>query len=132
VATFESEKRDFIRIKVSVPVKYKLVSDEINDPDLDEIHDGSTANLSGGGLLLSGKIPDLDWLAAMLTGKMTVGVSMQLPTSEEPVRALTRVAWIEGIDESAQTADLGLRFVEITQESQDAILAFVIKTKMPD
>ncbi|MHC4859456.1 MAG: PilZ domain-containing protein [Planctomycetota bacterium] len=131
MTSFESEKRDFIRVKLSVPVKYRLISADFEDPGLEEIHEGTTTDLSGGGLLLKGEIPRLDWLALLLTGKMKVGVSLMLPTFERPVTALTRVAWIEGLDEETQQANLGLRFKEISQEGQDEILRYIIKTQMP-
>lgn len=131
MTSFESEKRDFIRIKVSVPVKYKLLMEGLDDASLDEVHDGTTSNLSGGGLLLRGRVPKLDWLPLLLTGKMKVGVNLLLPTSDLPVKALTRVSWIEGLEEGTQKANLGLRFMEITRDAQEEILRYIIKTQMP-
>ena len=131
MTSFESEKRDFIRVKVSVPVKYKLIMSEIVHAAMDLIHDGTTSNLSGGGLLLRARIPQLDWLPLLLTGKMKIGVNLILPTSELPVKALTRVSWIEGLEEGTQKANFGLRFTEITGEAQEEILRYIIKSQMP-
>lgn len=131
MTAFESEKREFTRVRVAVPVKYKFLSHELEHPDLEKIWDGETANLSGGGMLLRGKIPDLNWLPSLLTGKMKMGVNLILPTFDLPVKALTRVAWIEGLEEGTQKALLGLRYVEITKTAQDEILKYIIKTQMP-
>ena len=54
--SFESEKRDFIRIRVSVPVRYKFLAYDLSGSDLDRIWDGESTNLGGGGLLLRGEI----------------------------------------------------------------------------
>ncbi len=131
MTAFESEKREFVRVRVSVPVRYKFLAHDLEHPELDRIWDGSTANLSGGGLLLRAKIPDLAWLPALLTGKMKVGVNLILPTYELPVKALTRVAWIEGLEEGTQRALMGLRFLEIPKSAQDEIVKYIIKTQMP-
>jgi c-di-GMP-binding flagellar brake protein YcgR len=131
VASFESEKREFVRVKVAVPVRYKFLAHEVEHADLEKIWDGTTSNLSGGGLLLRGKIPDLAWLAPLLSGQMKVGVNLMLPTFELPVKALTRVAWIENLEESTQKGLMGLRFTEITKSGQDEILKYIIKTQMP-
>ena len=131
MTSFESEKRDFIRVKVSVPVKYKLIMSEIVHVAMDLIHDGTTSNLSGGGLLLRARIPQLDWLPLLLTGKMKIGVNLILPTSQLPVKALTRVSWIEGLEEGTQKANFGLRFTEITLDAQEEILRYIIKSQMP-
>ena len=131
MSPFESEKREFIRVKVAVPVRYKFLSHEHEGPDLEKIWEGTTRNMSGGGILLRGRVPTLEWLPALLTGKMKVGVNLILPSSELPIKALTRVAWIEGLEEETLKAAMGLRFQEITKADQDAILTYVIKTQMP-
>ena len=61
----EPERRQFIRVKLEVPVKYKFLS---HDPEFssDEIFEGVTNNLSAGGLLLMGRIPNLDWIPGLL------------------------------------------------------------------
>ena len=130
-SAFDSERREFVRIKVALPVRYKFLCQDLDHPDLAKIHEGTTRNLSGGGLLLRGRIPHLEWLPSMLSGKMKVGVNLILPTFDLPVKALTRVSWVEGMEEETLRADLGLRFREITKEAQDEIVRYIIKTQMP-
>jgi c-di-GMP-binding flagellar brake protein YcgR len=131
VGSFDSERREFIRISTKLPVQYRYFCDMLLDPKLEESHDGDTRNLSGGGLLLRAKIPQLEWLPHLLAGKMHVGVTITLTEGSPPLKALTRVAWIEGLDEATGTASLGLVFREITREAQDAVLHHVIRTKIP-
>jgi c-di-GMP-binding flagellar brake protein YcgR len=129
--TFEIEKRDFVRVQVSVPIHYKFMSHAHSGPVLEQVHEGSTSNLSSGGLLLRGMVPDLSWLGPLLTGSMAVGVNLILPGFGVPVKALTRVVWIERLEEVTQKAYLGLRFQEITQTAREEILQYIIKTQMP-
>ena len=131
-SAFESEKREFVRIRVALPVRYKFLSrDPAFAPNSDEIHEGSTNNISGGGLLLKARIPDLQWLAPLLMERIVLGLNIQLPHDEIPVKALTRVAWIEAVEEGTQKGLLGLRFKEIGQEDQDRILQYIIRCQMP-
>ncbi len=129
---FESEKREFVRIRVAIPVRYKFLSrDAEYATTIDEIHEGSTANLSGGGLLLKARIPDVTWLAPLLTERIVIGVNILLPRDEVAVKALTRVSWIEAIDQDTQKCQLGLRFKEIGQDDEDRILQYIIRCQMP-
>jgi c-di-GMP-binding flagellar brake protein YcgR len=131
-AGFESERREFVRIRVSLPVRYKFLSRDLDGtPEGDEIHEGSTNNISGGGLLLKARVPHLQWLPDLLMQKMVIGMNLILPHDDMPVKALTRVAWIEALEEGSQKAQLGLRFKEISQEDEDRILQYIIRCQMP-
>lgn len=132
MGAFDSERREFIRISVSVPVRYRFLCEEMDHPELTMMWDGDTSNLSGGGLLLRARIPDYDWLPSLLGGRMQVGVNLILPECDLPVKALARVAWIEGLDETSGVAMLGLVFREITRDAQDEVLRYVIQTRMPE
>ena len=131
-SAFESEKREFVRVRVALSVRYKFLS---RDPEFatqaDEIHEGSTNNISGGGMLLKARIPDLQWLAPLLMERIVLGLNIHLPHVETPIKALTRVAWIEAVEEGTQKGLLGLRFKEISQDDQDRILRYIIRCQMP-
>jgi c-di-GMP-binding flagellar brake protein YcgR len=127
---YDAERREFIRVRAELPVKYKFLS---HQPGLvpDEIFEGTTNNLSGGGLLLVGSIPNTDWITGLLMERIVVGVNVLLPSDPEPVKALTRTAWVEALDERAHRCSLGLKFKEITKVHLDKIFKFVIKAQMP-
>ncbi|RME73497.1 MAG: PilZ domain-containing protein [Planctomycetota bacterium] len=125
---YETERREFARVNVDVPVRYKFLSREHPVPD--EIFEGRCANLSGGGLLLLGRVPDEGLLAPLLTHRVLVGVVLQLPTLAEPIKALCRVGWIES-HPGRERVPLGLTFREITREHQDAIFRYVIRAHLP-
>jgi c-di-GMP-binding flagellar brake protein YcgR len=123
------ERRDFIRVRAELVVKYKFLSHE-EGLVTDEVLDGTTSNLSGGGLLLIGAIPNTDWITGMLMERIVIGVNLMLPGDPEPVKALTRVAWVEALDGRAQRCSMGLRFKEITKEHLDKVFKFVIRAQM--
>ena len=128
--SYESERREFVRIKTNLSVRYKLLS-RTGEGIEDKIREGTTRNLSGGGLLLMGGLPNIAMIPDLLMEKIVVGVNLILPDAGESVKALTRVAWAEAFEESSEKCALGLKFKEITKEHQDLIFRFIIKSKMP-
>lgn len=127
---FESERREFVRIKAGLEVRYMfLTNSDVEVPG--GVYEGITQNVSGGGMLLIGKIPELQWIPDLLMQKIVIGVNIYLMDSDEPVKALTRVAWVEAVDESSMKCGFGLTFREITKDQQDRILRYIIKAQMP-
>ena len=126
---YEPERREFVRVTADIIVRYKFLS---TDPfrKFEEIYEGKTNNISGGGLLLVGKIPDFKMITELLMQRIVVGVNIILPSNPEPIKALSRVAWIEAIDESSQECAMGLKFKEITKEHQDKIFQFIIRSQL--
>ncbi|MGH7162040.1 MAG: PilZ domain-containing protein [Planctomycetota bacterium] len=129
--SFEYEKREFIRIPVAVPVRYKFLSKEFDSPELEVIHEGISQNIGAGGLLLRAKLIDTDWLAKLLTRRMYIGTNLLLPNSERPVKALCRVIWASAVEGATGQVTMGLEFQEITSKDQDLITQFIIKAQMP-
>ena len=127
---YESEKREFVRVGVSVQVKFRLIA---QDPDVtvpDEYFDGETQNIGAGGMLLMGPIPRADLITDLLVQKVVVGVRIYLPGEDEPVEALGRVAWLEALNQEENRCSLGLSFKEITSEAQDVLFRFIISSRM--
>lgn len=127
---YESEKREFVRVGVAVPVKYRLISQSPDVSAPDDTHDGETQNIGAGGLLLVGPIPRADLITDLLVQKIVVGVRIALPGEDEPVEALCRAAWLEAIDQEENRCSLGLSFKEITSEAQDTLFRFIISSRM--
>jgi c-di-GMP-binding flagellar brake protein YcgR len=126
---YESERREFVRVKVDIPVRYKFLSKTIQVPD--EVFLGSTGDLGGGGVLLLGRIPDPAMFVGLLTQQIVVGVNLQLPDSAEPIKALCRVAWIESTEgEGGNRVAVGLKFKEIARDALDEVFKFVIKAQL--
>ena len=127
---YESEKREFVRIGVSVPVKYRLISQSPDVTVPKDYLEGETQNIGAGGILLVGPIPHADLVTDLLVQKVVVGVRIHLPGEEKPVEALARVAWLEAIDQDEHRCSLGLTFKEITSDAQDTLFRFIISSRM--
>ena len=126
---YEIEKREFVRIQTDIPVRYKFLSRSV-PLEAEGIFEGTTANLSGSGLLLVGKIPGMSWIPGLLMGEILIGVNLLLPSLGTPIKALTRVGWVEAFEKGTDKCALGLRFKEISKENEDEILKYIIKAQI--
>jgi len=123
---YERERREFVRVKAEVPVRYRFLS---HDPSFEatDYTDGVTRDVSGGGVLMDAQVPDPDWIPGLLTGRIFLGVELDLPGGDEPVRALTRAAWVQAdVQGDGDGCLVGLRFKEITREDLDRVFKYVI------
>jgi c-di-GMP-binding flagellar brake protein YcgR len=128
----EPERRDFVRVAADIAVRYRFRSVVRKDPNAtDKVMSGATTNLSGGGLLLRGPIPEIAIVTQLVTGKTTLDVEITLPEDPRPILARARCAWVETVDEESMRCHLGLRFTEITAEDKERIFRYVIRVQMP-
>jgi hypothetical protein len=123
----DSDRREFPRLKRSIPVRYKFLSSTVRDPAMERVCDGVTQNLSIGGMMLNGPIPRLDWVKDLLIGRMDIGVNLLVPGLETPTKFLTKVAWIEATDEEAMNLHMGLRILEIPSDHRRVLTDFLIR-----
>ena len=131
MAPSETDRRDYPRLKRSLPLRYKFLSTTMEDPAFDRVNDGSTHNISLGGMLMVGPIPKLDWLKDLLIGRISVGVNLLLPGREQPVKCLTRVAWIEAVDQEAISMRMGLRIIDIPSDQRKVLSDFLLMETAP-
>ena len=123
----DSERREYPRLKFTVPVRYKFMSSHVKDAAMERVCDGVTQNVSMGGMLLQGPIPRLEWLKDLLLGRITVGVNLHFPGSEIPAKILARVAWLEAAEENSINMSIGLRILEIPPAHRKMLSDFLIK-----
>ena len=127
---YESEKREFVRVGVAVPVQYRLIAQVGEAKVPPDLLEGETQNIGAGGILLVGPIPDPGVVTDLLLQKTVIGVRIFLPGEDKPVEALARVAWLEAIDQDQKRCSLGLSFKEITSDAQDILFRFIISSRM--
>jgi hypothetical protein len=120
------EQRKFVRVPTSFPVRYRFVSPEPGFRD-EAVREGRTDNIGGGGLLLTGQVPSVDWITELLMENITLDIEIELPDGHKPAKAAARVAWLEAIDQNTEVCQLGLTFREITAENQERIFRYVEK-----
>lgn len=128
---FDSDRREYVRIRSELLVRYKFLGSSISDPNIEKIYEGKATNISGGGIMIKGTIPDPRWIPELLMQRMVIGINFSLPNEEEPIKTLTRSAWIETVDENAHLYTIGLKFKEITTKDTDKIFKFIIRNQLP-
>jgi hypothetical protein len=122
----DKQDRIHFRLPLCLEVNYRYFT-ELEPPREEEpIHVGRTENLSNGGLLLNADDPPLELAGDLLSGRVGLALSIEL-AGGEPVRALARVAWIEGLGQGGGCR-MGLRFQEITGRSRDRITDLLLET----
>lgn len=127
----DTDKREFVRLGIEIPVRYKFVTKlEEKVTATERIFEGFTRNLSAGGLLLVGKVPNVDYIPKLLNEKIVIGVNMELP-SYGVIKALMNVAWVEAFQDGAKAIRMGCMFKEIPREASDELFKFVIRQQMP-
>jgi hypothetical protein len=126
---YESARREFVKVNTEISVRYKFLSKSVELGD-ESIYEGSTSRISGSGFLLMGRIPSVSWIPALLMEKIVIGVNILLPSLPVPVKALTRVAWLEAFPEGSDRCALGLMFKEIAKASQDEVLKYMIRAQL--
>ena len=122
----QHEHRVFYRLPSRIDVRFRFFDAKEHGAG-PEWRDAVSKNLSAGGLLLDAVLPSLQMMGDLLSGRIPVGVSFGLNDGQEPITAMTRVAWLEGLDVTEGSCCMGLRFHEVTGASQDRILDYVIR-----
>lgn len=123
------QKREFVRVAVDLKARYKFLSPHCDKVD-NRVFEGTTSNISAGGLLLKGQLPGNDWVVDLLLYRVVIGLNLLLPDSDVPLKALARVAWIESLTAQGDCS-MGLLFKEVERDTQDRIVQFIIRSQMP-
>jgi c-di-GMP-binding flagellar brake protein YcgR len=118
------ERRRFVRIEKGLAIRYKFLSLDPRVSTGPESYEGRTHNISQGGLLLIGKLPDPEWGSRLLRHRIVVGVTVELTKAERGLRAVCRTAWLEPME--GELTAFGLAFSEVTQEDQDRLIRFIL------
>ena len=126
------ERRRFLRIQKGLSVRYRFISLDPGFKMNSDRHTGRTHNLSQGGLLLLGRLPDGLWEEHLLSHRLVVGVSLELTKAELPVRAICRVAWMEPFDGDQDLTAFGLAFAEIAPEDRARVLRYILDYQWVD
>ncbi len=127
---YERERREYVRVKAEVPVRYRFLS-HAADFEATDYTNGTTSDVSGGGVLMEVMVPDADWIPGLLTERIFLGIELDLPGEDEPVRALTRAAWVQAeVQGNGDSCLMGLRFKEITREDLDRVFKYVIMRQL--
>lgn len=111
------ERRRYMRLDVSVRVRWRRISEAANTSFGSE---GMTKNISAGGICLA-------FYETVEKGEM-LALEIELPTGKV-VRTTGRIAWTRAFDilgiENEKQYDVGIEFLNISDEDRDDIGKFV-------
>jgi len=114
-----NQKREYVRLQVSLPVRFRLLSeDNAGDNQDDTIFQGSTIDISAGGLLLATR--------ALLQKDQRIELELQLP-DQDALYCKARV--IRVWDRKRETDDfrVAVEFYDITDRIKDRIFKFIFQ-----
>ncbi|MGE0713717.1 MAG: PilZ domain-containing protein [Planctomycetota bacterium] len=130
------EKRRAARIKFrlsdNLEVAYKFLS-HLEEFQCDQIFHGAALNLSKGGALFVGAVPDRDWLRQLGQGLILIGLNVLVPESA-PIKALSSLRWTRPntfTDLGPKLGDgphyeFGVQFEQISPPHQQVLEKFLI------
>lgn len=117
------EQRVFHRLNLQLQVSYRVVTARTGQGP--ELADGTTVNLSAGGMLLA--IPTISQHAVpeLLEGQGTLVVRF-VPGKDVPaIEARCRVVWMQGPKARGDGFQLGLKFVDLPAAERERLHTFV-------
>jgi len=126
---YDSERRQFVRIPLTVPINFNLISSESGNK-VGPAFKGETSNVGAGGVLVTGEMPPVEDVTALIVQRLILAGEMEMPDDPKPILFLGRVAWIEDIDTENRRCSLGVIFKELTQLDRDRLYQFVIRSTM--
>lgn len=124
-------ERTLVKLRTPIEVRFKFLSKTRQDPEQDQVYEGTVPSISAQGCLMAGKIPRLDWLADLLTHKMMLGINLLFPNDPDPIKALGEVGWIEKIEEESGRCQIGVTFKDIQPADRNRIFAHQVKAQLP-
>jgi c-di-GMP-binding flagellar brake protein YcgR len=119
------ERRKLFRIEVVAPIRFRLIDEATSKPQTDWMN-GSTADVSLGGLKVTAPVPEAQ-VEELVDDYDLIELTCQLPGSVKAIAATaTIVYFLRGETASKEpTITFGLSFVAIDNSAKDVIGEFI-------
>lgn len=127
IRSYFIERRRHYRLIKEIKVRYKFIS-QLYNLDNTSSYDAVTKNMSTSGLLLKAEIPKVDFVNDMMLKKTLVFLEIFLSKNKPPIKATAQLRWVESIDASKNLYNIGLKFIDITQEDKNTITEFILNS----
>ncbi len=115
----DSKAREYLRVETKLPVRFQFIGQTTHEgPGLDQVHEGWTRDISGGGVCLIGPLPEASWVPDLLTQGLELALSIELSASSFAY-AVARVIWLEG---EGDESTFGLAFTHISKSTQSRLV----------
>ena len=123
----DTERREFFRVEVVTPVKFKLIQEKGSKPLTDWIK-GITTDVSLGGVKITADMTE-DEAETLVRQYVRIKLSFKLPGTAKAVAATATIAYfLRGAMESkSHLITFGVSFVKIDSSAEDVISGFIHK-----
>lgn len=128
---FEKERRQNVRIKISVPVHFVIFDSEavtkLDFNDTIKLRSAVSRNLGVGGLCMETDDLDDQWIENLSSGVIKLALKFDLPTSA--ISATAKVAWLKKREDpkpGEKKYILGLQFLDISTIDTNKIVNLVV------
>ena len=123
-------KRSYARVNIKLDMHLVLVDADaaglINGKDRIRLRRGTISDLSAAGIKVSTKEINHNLEPHLISGAVTLAVRFTLPGHNTPISATAKaVRFKQIIDLGGRSCTMGLKFVDIDPQDQNAIHAFV-------
>ncbi len=108
-----TERRQSPRVETSIPVRYRVLRDGTEAAGTGSV----TCNLGTGGLRFIAN--------EFLSTACRVVLELDIPAMTQPVKAVSKVAWIGANEGDDYHYEVGSQFMEITKKDQERIRTYL-------
>ncbi len=122
---FTGERRKYYRINCELDIRYKYVS-QFTDIKEAKFQETKSDNVSVGGILFCGVIPDFNYIPKMFLNEISVLIYMFLPRQTEALKALSVLKHLEILNKDIKLFRMGVEFVEISSEHKNILSEFIL------
>ena len=123
------ERRESVRLEQDIPAEYNFIN-EIKSVALSHKRSGTIRNISSKGVRLEINELDASLMEGLYSGLIKLGILINLPGEERPLKAIAKVAWLTKAFENSDTGSakyiLGLEFLDISAADTDAIVKYIL------
>ncbi|HDN85642.1 MAG: hypothetical protein DRP68_01365 [Candidatus Omnitrophota bacterium] len=121
------EKREGVRWYENIASQFIFFSD-VRMPGFPKRVDGKINNLSALGIGAEVVFPSGISKEALFSGMIKMGVKFNLPNSEEVLKAICRVIWMNKRGGEEERYAVGLEFIDISLSHREKIVEYVINS----
>ncbi|WP_054694384.1 flagellar brake protein [Syntrophomonas palmitatica] len=114
-----NQKREYVRLQVTLPVRFRILNDENKDENQEDIiYQGTTIDISAGGLLINTR--------AFLQKDQLIELELQLP-GQDSVYCKSRIIRVWDRKRENDDFRVAIEFDNITDRQKDKIFKFIFQ-----
>ncbi len=118
------KKRQKLRLKLKLSVAF-IVIDENGKPCSDDVFEGYTQDISEGGMLYQGVLPEMSVRLRLLNRELFLGLNVFFLSAKDKLKLIAEVRWLEENKKSKSEFSAGLKFKELDEASKNKLARLI-------